>query len=562
MGRKVFISFLGYTNYDACHYRKDEFCSESTRYVQTATLDYLSHNSEWGENDAAFILLTKGAEAKNWVDNGHTDRETKKIIEQSGLETELRNKNYPFGIVPVREIPDGNTEEEIWEIFERVFELIQDEDELYFDLTHGFRYLPMLTLVLGNYAATLKKAHVKSITYGNFEGRNRNTEVAELIDLLPLSALQEWTFAAADYIDNGNTKHLKRLAEENYKPILKETRGGDSSANALKSLSLKLSELSDEIQTCRGKNIISGKTANTLLHAIDDLSGQIRVKPIIPIIDIIRFKIEPFSKKENVQNTYFAARWCLDNEQYQPAVTLIREGIVSYYCQKYGLNHLDEVAREMVTTAALHLSYRTLPKENEECRQQTILKIMDDKSLQNLKGSFSKLIEVRNDFNHSGMKDKTSSPKKLRNKTEQCMDEFGVLFGEKCVDPTSEPSTPSLLINFSNHASEKWSEEQMAEATRRFGNIVDFPFPEVNPSADEADIEDLAKKCVEQMRAMANGTVFAVHAMGEMTLTMAVVETLKNLGITCVASTTERIVNEISPDKKEVTFNFVRFREY
>ena len=38
---------------------------------------------------------------------------------------------------------------------------MQDGDELYFDLTHGFRYLPMLVMVLINYSKFLKYAAEK-----------------------------------------------------------------------------------------------------------------------------------------------------------------------------------------------------------------------------------------------------------------------------------------------------------------------------------------------------------------------------------------------------------------
>jgi hypothetical protein len=53
----------------------------------------------------------------------------------------------------------------------------------------------------------------------------------------------------------------------------------------------------------------------------------------------------------------------------------------------------------------------------------------------------------------------------------------------------------------------------------------------------------------------------AVHIMGEMTFTFALVNLLKEVGIKCIASTTKRNVEEI--DGKHVsTFQFVQFREY
>ena len=64
MGRKVFISFLGYSNYGYCKYEKDGFVSDNVRFIQTATLDYLQSLEKWAEGDVAYFLLTKGAKEK------------------------------------------------------------------------------------------------------------------------------------------------------------------------------------------------------------------------------------------------------------------------------------------------------------------------------------------------------------------------------------------------------------------------------------------------------------------------------------------------------------------
>lgn len=120
-----------------------------------------------------------------------------------------------------------------------------------------------------------------------------------------------------------------------------------------------------------------------------------------------------------------------------------------------------------------------------------------------------------------------------------------------------------MLINLSNHPSSKWSEEQTQMANESYGEIVDFPFPNVDPTGDETYIERLADECVAEIRSLSNQTEnVTVHLMGEMTLSFAILKKISNLGIECVASTTERIVNEYEGGKKEVLFKFVRFRKY
>ena len=116
-----------------------------------------------------------------------------------------------------------------------------------------------------------------------------------------------------------------------------------------------------------------------------------------------------------------------------------------------------------------------------------------------------------------------------------------------------------MFINLSNHPSEGWSEEQLATA-QQIGEIVDIHFPNIEPTFTKSMVNSLADITVDTITALGKDVV--VHIMGEMTFTYAVVSRLKALGITCLASTTER--NTITaPDGKKISeFKFVQFREY
>lgn len=117
-----------------------------------------------------------------------------------------------------------------------------------------------------------------------------------------------------------------------------------------------------------------------------------------------------------------------------------------------------------------------------------------------------------------------------------------------------------LFINFSNHPSSGWSKEQMAHATR-CGDVVDLPFPLVDPLMTSEQVQELAAQSVKTILDMGNPAVLTVHAMGEMTLVYHVVNALKARGVRCVASTTERIVTEADGIKMS-QFRFVTFRDY
>lgn len=194
MGRKVFTSVLGTGFYGACKYVKDGFVSTETRFIQQATLEYVKAH-EWGATGYWYFFIdSKAKETTNW-DKTIASRQNMRLnISESyeGLESILEKMELLLFKCQSVYIHDGKDEDEMWGIFNEIFNQIEEGDELYFDLTHSFRYLPMLVLVLNNYAKFLKNVTTKHISYGNYEARNTSKNEAPIVDLLPLS-LQDWT---------------------------------------------------------------------------------------------------------------------------------------------------------------------------------------------------------------------------------------------------------------------------------------------------------------------------------------------------------------------------------
>ena len=118
-----------------------------------------------------------------------------------------------------------------------------------------------------------------------------------------------------------------------------------------------------------------------------------------------------------------------------------------------------------------------------------------------------------------------------------------------------------MLVNFSNHPSRYWGDRQR-EASCCYGDIIDLPFPVVAPNSSYDQLQDLTHQWVQKILELSDIHDITVHIMGEMTFTFMVVEKLKELGIKCVASTTERKVTYTSDGVKQTEFQFVKFREY
>ena len=122
-----------------------------------------------------------------------------------------------------------------------------------------------------------------------------------------------------------------------------------------------------------------------------------------------------------------------------------------------------------------------------------------------------------------------------------------------------------MLLNLSNHPKKIWDKKQTETAEKLYGEIIDVHFPAVYPEADEKEIYILAKEYLEHSKKIlseSNDKNDAVHIMGEMTFSFALVKMLQENNIKCIASTTKRIVTENNSLTKISRFDFVQFRRY
>lgn len=119
-----------------------------------------------------------------------------------------------------------------------------------------------------------------------------------------------------------------------------------------------------------------------------------------------------------------------------------------------------------------------------------------------------------------------------------------------------------MFINCSNHKSDLWGEDQK-RAAERYGDIVDFPFPNVVVSAEVGDIANLAAQTVQNILQKQPDVVMC---QGEYTLTYAIVKALREKQIPVVAACTERKVIEKQLEdgsvQKVSRFQFAGFRQY
>ncbi len=416
MARNVFLSILGNGFYKECSYYWETKENHSKqRFVQKACVDLFCTN--WKEDDIIILFLTESAKKKNWHKT-ITERENRNKEKEDylGLENLL-----PDSII--KEIPDGKDTDEIWEIFDIIYNALEEDDNIYIDITHSFRYLPMLLLVLLNYAKYLKNIKIKQITYGNYEARDAN-ELAPIVNLTAFSELQDWTIAANDFVNFGQVAKIYELTKITVNPILKNSGKEKEAAYLLKGINKHLSNFALDIQTCRGKNIIENNSIDETNKIFKDIENEI-IKPLNPILDKIKDRIKGF-KTNNVLNGVAAVDWCLNNGLIQQGITILQETAISYFCEEVKVNLHDRKTREVISSYIGYVAGgKHRNKYNEKDNVDLIKKMKDSTLIHSLKEWYGQLSSDRNDINHNGMlSNSKSSGEKFQINLEKRLKEF------------------------------------------------------------------------------------------------------------------------------------------
>lgn len=415
MNRKVFISFLGTSQYLRCNYVLGNNKISGVRYIQEALLKL--NATDWNENDQVLIFTTSEAHSKNWMDNNNVADPS----DAEGLETRLnimKKEGFKPSFKAVA-IYDAASENEIWSIFSIVYNNLNDNDHIYFDVTHAFRSIPMFAIVLFNYAKFLKHTSLKAIHYGAFEKLGSMAIVKSMpleqrdvpvIDLTSFALLQDWTSAADKFMNYGDVDEIKRLAHAHVDPILKETKGKNMDAKSIRTLGKSLADHTQEIKTCRSIPLIEGKNIRIVGDTINRIEDTL-IEPFDPLFDIIKQEVTPFLTESKIERLLAAVQWCISKDHIQQGITILNETIVTIISEKVGVALTNNKAREAIS------KYLNNSKKDESTWDKTlhenidlIRQIQQIKELDELPPIYEALSNLRNDINHAGMREGYCSP--------------------------------------------------------------------------------------------------------------------------------------------------------
>lgn len=574
---KKIISFLGSGNYQETKYgfkdSKGENVIVETRFVQEAI-------SSLVEKDAIlYIGLTegeKGSRKTNWESGNKTRFNSKtckdEIVYEKGLKEVLRGKEIPFKEMSIK---DGKNDTEIWANFQTIFDELKDEDEIYVDVTHSFRSIPIIIMAILNYAKFIKNIDVKGIYYGAFEAREEPEYIAPILDLSLFNDITDWTIGAEKFISTGNSRGLVKEINKVLNPLSKKYKGKNEEINMLNNLKSSVIKFSDSLYSVRGLELSrNGSELNKRLNEINSIN-ILGLEPFAKVLDKMRNMVEHYSYSP-ILDIFYTAELLRDLGLIQQAYTLLSENILTYLIYKGGLEkHVDKVrVRGYVKdrlyeerTGEINKYYKSDEELKEIWRVRDAVGKYCTKELADL---FEEIGKYRNDLNHGGYReDSKDKLQKFENKFEYFIRETYKYTNLSDVETKifEMDSNPNMILLFSH----KLTDNQKENAKDEFGinEFVYLPkdlqgkWSSIDPSLDSVDeelndIKDWISKIGNE------GDYILIQ--GDYGVMYNMVNFSKGQNLVPIYSTSERKAKEIknSDGTIEIThvFEHVRFRKY
>jgi CRISPR-associated Csx2 family protein len=406
---KLLISFLGTNDYKECEYTYNGEVLKSSRFIQEVLINKFC--GDFTAEDRIGIFLTSEAENKNWK-TGQNGTGLKDIIASSVNGPQLESI----------QISDGKSDEEIWQIFTAMFDLIHNEDTVIYDITHGFRSLPLLGFAVLNYAVYLKNIQVGGIYYGAYEARDAENK-APVFDLAPFYTLLRWTSAADAFVNYGISDKLSEVVKESARTFL----GSQGMVNSIK-------YFTDSLMMLRGKEIIEGGMFKACVDKINKIEAKGSLhRAFQPIIERVKEKIDPF--KENDPSNFIAAiKWYLRQKMVVQALTMMQEGLITLVMTKKSIDWKDRNKRELIGEYLMYvnkLRYEKGPVSEDDFFDERKIKLLKDLKLKctdevftSLENIYDKIRQLRNDVNHGGFNEQASSVNHLMEKTRDLFEQL------------------------------------------------------------------------------------------------------------------------------------------
>jgi CRISPR-associated DxTHG motif protein len=331
---------------------------------------------------------------------------------------QLRERVPPDRLTVVP-IPEGHTEEELWDIFSALTEVVAEREEVVFDITHSFRSIPFLTFLAAAYLRAARRARIRAVVYGAYEARPKDDPGPRpVFDLTPFVSLLDWLAATNQFIHTGDAQYLARLLRQ---------EGEARRSGALKHAGETLEPFSLAVMLCRPLEVMrdAGRMENMLKRAANHMAQWAR--PFTVMADRIQAEYGKYNLPDpigdvaaSLRHQLSIIRWYAEHGQIIQAVTLAREWVVTAVgMQLQGSFILATDEREKIERGLSGLC-RVAQGRSFPCELNEVGRALQSwPEAQAIRDLWNQLSTVRNDLDHAGMKPGPMKAATLRRTTQE-----------------------------------------------------------------------------------------------------------------------------------------------
>lgn len=230
------------------------------------------------------------------------------------------------------EIPEGKSEEELWQIFDRCAEVVDEHEEILLDITHAFRSIPLIVFTVAAYLRRTRGVNVQHIVYGALVEKG----VATVLDLVPLFELLDWLTGAEFFLRRGDATLLAEQIATAHGRVWHGRRNGEM-PRKLQSLAGELTSLSLALYFAHPRSVM--QCASKLKKRLDVVTPEVQrwAKPFSVILTRIQETLDCLAHgspdcldAENLRKQLALVMYLLEKGLTPQAVLLAREWMVSY----------------------------------------------------------------------------------------------------------------------------------------------------------------------------------------------------------------------------------------
>lgn len=235
-------------------------------------------------------------------------------------------------------IPYGKNQKEFWEIFDIFSKLEVENSEILFDITHGFRSIPLFVSTILNFFKNQKNAIIKGVYYGIFEAKHN--DITPVINVLPFIELNNWIEAGNIFSKYGDGREIKNLIEKKFAKLAQEDIEKVKKYKEIKNIANEL-----EIYT----KSIGFAAVDLYLESIEKIGNKIeKITQIPKDFKAFEYILSDLNKESKLY--CFDKKWkrylkvveiFFHKNRYAQALTLLRE-LMHYYIYEE-LNIIDNI---------------------------------------------------------------------------------------------------------------------------------------------------------------------------------------------------------------------------